>query len=253
MHNAKLMKKSMHSSGADLGKDEAGKPVDNTIYRGMIGSLLYLTASRPDIMYSVCLCARFQANLKESHLTAVKRIFRYLNGTKDFGLWYPCSNNFELVGYSDADFAGYKVDRKSTSGCCQFLGTSLICWHSKKQNSVALSTAEAEYIAAGACCSQLLWISQQLRDLGINYRGIPIKCDNTSAISITKNPVQHSRTKHIDVRHHFIRDHVEKGDIAIEFVSTELQLADIFTKPLAAERFNFIRHELGMLNKPAST
>ena len=149
----------------------------------------------------------------------------------------------------DADFAGYKVDMKSTSGCFQFLGSSLISWHSKKQNSVALSTAEAEYIAAGDCCSQVLWIAQQMRDLGIDFKGIPIKCDNTSAISITKNHVQHSRTKHIDVRHHFIRDHAEKGDICLEFVSTNLQLDDIFTKPLSEERFAALRLELGMLNK----
>ena len=116
-----------------------------------------------------------------------------------------------MIGFSDADYAGYKVDRKSTSASCQFLGNSLISWYSKKQNSVALSTAEAEYIAVGACWSQILWIAQQLRDLGIDLKGIPIKCDNTSAICITKNPVQHSRTKHIEVRHHFIRDHVERG------------------------------------------
>ncbi|XP_057545880.1 secreted RxLR effector protein 161-like, partial [Amaranthus tricolor] len=211
----------------------------------MIGSLLYLTASHPDIMFSVCLCARFQANPKESHLTAVKRIFRYLHGTKDFGLWYPSCGNFGLIGFSDADYAGYKVDRKSTSGSCQFLGNSLISWYSKKQNSVALSTAEAEYIAAGACCSHILWIAQQLRDLGIDLKGIPIKCDNTSAICITKNPVQHSRTKHIEVRHHFIRDHVEKGNISLSFIPTENQLADIFTKPLSVDRFAYIRMELG--------
>ena len=120
----------------------------------MMGSLLYLTASRPDIMFSVCMCVRFQADPKESHIVVVKRIFRYLNGTKDLGLWYPKKSNLSLCGYSDSDFAGYKVDRKSTSGCCQYLGSSLISWHSKKRNSVSLSAAEDEYIAAGACCSQ---------------------------------------------------------------------------------------------------
>jgi hypothetical protein len=135
--------------------------------RGMIGSLLYLTASRPDIMFCVCLCARFQSCPKESHLVAVKRIFRYLLGTIDLGLWYPKFTLLDLVRYSDADFAGCKIDRKSTSGTCHFLGHSLVSWFSKKQNSVALSTAEAEYIAAGSCCAQALYMKQQLEDLEI--------------------------------------------------------------------------------------
>ena len=145
-----------------LDQDINGKSVNQKTYRGRIGSLLYLTVSHLDIMFSVCLCARFQANPKESHLTVVKRIFKYLHGTKDFGLWYRSCGNFALIGVSDADYAGYKVDRKNTSRSCQFLGSSLISCYSKKQNSVALSTAEAEYIAAGACYSQILWIAQQL-------------------------------------------------------------------------------------------
>ena len=148
------------SSSTKLDKDERGKSVDIKLYRSMIGSLLYLTASRPDILFSVCLCARFQSNPKESHLVAVKRIFRYLLDTPTLGLWYPKGSTFDLIGYSDADFAGCKVDRKSTSGTCQFLGNMLVSWFSKKQNSVALSTAEAEYIAAGNCCAQILWIKQ---------------------------------------------------------------------------------------------
>jgi hypothetical protein len=122
----------------------------------MIGSLLYLCASRPDIMLSICMCARFQADPKEAHLTAVKRILRYLVYTPKFGLWYPRGSTLDLIGYSDADWAGCKINRKSTSGTCQFLGRSLVSWASKKQNSVALFTAEAEYIAAGHCCAQLL-------------------------------------------------------------------------------------------------
>ncbi|KAL4291224.1 hypothetical protein GQ457_14G005130 [Hibiscus cannabinus] len=177
------------------------------------GSLLYLTASRPDIMFSVCLCARFQANPKESHLKAVKRIFRYLLDTPSLGLWYPRDSTFDLHAYSDADYGGSKIDRKSTSGTCQFLGNMLISWFLKKQNSVALSTTEAEYISAGSCCAQVLWMKQQLLDYGIDVGTIPIKCDNTSAICLTKNPIDHSRTKHIEIRHHFIRDHVSKYDI----------------------------------------
>ena len=145
-------------SSIELDMDEKGKHVDQTKYRGMIGSLLYLTASKLDIMYSVCLCARFQACLKESHLNTVKSIFRYLKGTIDIGLWYPKSDNFELICYSDVDFGGCKIDRKNTSGTCHFLGHSLVSWHNKKQNSIALSTAEAEYLAAGLGCAQVLWM-----------------------------------------------------------------------------------------------
>ena len=140
-------------SSIKLDMDEKGKPVDQTKYKGKIGSLLYLTTSRPDIMYSVCLCARFKACPKGSHLNAVKRIFRYLKGTIDIGLWYPKSDNFELICYSDADFGSCKIDRKITSGTCHFLGHSLVSWHRKKQNLVALSTAEAEYIVVGLGCA----------------------------------------------------------------------------------------------------
>ena len=133
MEEAKTMKTPM-SSSIKLDKNEKSKSIDSTIYRSMIGSLLYLTASRPDIMYSVCLCDRFQSCPKESHLGVVKQILRYLKGTMYIGLWYPKSDNFELIGFSDADFAGCKVERKSTSGTCHFLGHSLVSWHSKKQN-----------------------------------------------------------------------------------------------------------------------
>jgi hypothetical protein len=124
----------------------------------------------------------------------------------------------------------------------------LVSWSSKKQNCVALSTAEAEYIAAGACCAQLLWMKQTLRDFGCEFNKIPLLCDNESAIKLTNNPVQHSRTKHIDIRHHFLRDHEAKGDIEISHVSTENQLADIFTKPLDETRFCTLRSELNILD-----
>ncbi|MCH82973.1 copia-type pol polyprotein [Trifolium medium] len=162
MQNAKEISTPM-STSCYLDKDEGGKSVDESKYRGMIGSLLYLTASRPDIMFSVCMCARFQANPKESHLSAVKRIMRYLIGTQKMGLWYPKGTDCTLVGYSDSDFAGCKMDRKSTSGTCHLLGNSLVSWHSKKQASVALSTTEAEYVAAAntlyASCSSTLLLN----------------------------------------------------------------------------------------------
>jgi len=245
MEESKSMKTPMHTS-CILGKDENGKKVDQTVYRGMIGSLLYLTASRPDIMFSVCLCARFQSDPKESHLTAVKRIFRYLVGTTNLSLMYKYTDSYKLTGYCDADYAGDRVERKSTSGGCHFLRRNLISWASKKQNSIALSTAEAKYISAASCCSQLLWVKYQLEDYSMFENHIPVLCDNTSAINLSKNPIQHSRAKHIEIRHHFIRDYVQKGVFNISFIDTMHQWADIFTKPLAEDRFVFIRSHLGM-------
>ena len=145
-----------------LDKDEAGSPVNDTKYRGMIGLLLYLNASRPDITFSVGLCERFQSCTKESHLKAVKRILRYLKGSVNLVLWYPSRDSFDLIGFADAVYAGYLLDQKSTSGMANFLGPCLVSWATRKQNSVALSIAEAEYVVAASCCAQLLWINQQL-------------------------------------------------------------------------------------------
>ncbi|KAJ9551856.1 hypothetical protein OSB04_015901 [Centaurea solstitialis] len=234
------------ASGTLIGADPKGKPVDQKTYRAIIGSLLYLTASRPDIMFATCFCARFQANPKESHMLATKRILRYLKGTPNRGLWYPKESGFELVAFSDADHGGCQLDRKSTSGHVQFLGDKLVSWGSKKQHCVSTSTTEAEYVAAASCCSQVLWMRTQLRDYDYHFNHIPIYCDSKSAIAITCNPVQHTRTKHIDIRYHFIKDHVEKGTIEIYFVNTEYQLADLFTKPLDEKRFNFLISKLGM-------
>jgi hypothetical protein len=247
MKDAKPIKTPMGTNG-HLDLDMGGKSVYQKVYRSMIGSLLYLCASRPDIMLFVCMCARFQADPKEVHLRAVKRIMRYLVYTPKFGLWYPKGSTFDLIGYSDADWAGCKIDRKSTSGTCQFLGRSLVSWASKKQNSVALSTAEAEYIAADHCCAQLLWMRQTLRVYGYKLSKVPLLCDNGSAIRMADNPAEHSRTKHIDIRYHFLRDHQQRGDIEIAYVSTKEQLADIFTKPLDEKTFSKLRNELIILD-----
>ena len=150
------------------------------------------------------MCAKYQAAPKESHLVAVKRIFRYLAHSSHFGLWYPKGSSFSLCGYTDSDWAGDKDDRKSTSGACQFLGRSLVCWSSKKQNCISLSTTESEYVAAASACTQLLWMRQTLKEYNVK---VPLLCDNESAIKIAYNPVQHTRTNHIEIRHHFIRDH----------------------------------------------
>jgi len=188
MENAKHMDTPM-STACYLDKDETGQSVDIKKYRGMIGSLLYLSASRPDIMFSVCMCVRFQANPKESHLSAVKRIMRYLLGTINIGLWYPKNSTCNLIWYSDSDFAGCKTDRRRTCGTYHFIGFVVVSWHSKKQNSVVLSTTEAEYIFVGSCCAQILWMKQQLSDYGIILDHIPIRCDNTSAINLSKSLV----------------------------------------------------------------
>ncbi|KAJ9542453.1 hypothetical protein OSB04_028959 [Centaurea solstitialis] len=234
-----------------LNADTSGKPVDQKTYRAIIGSLLYLTASRPDIVFSTGVCARFQCDPRDSHLSAVKRILRYLKGTPDFGLWYPKDSGFELIAYTDSDHAGCKLNRKSTSGACQFLGDKLVSWSSRKQNCISLSTAEAEYVAAACCCSQVLWMKTQLADFGYTMQRIPIYCDSKSAIQITANPVQHSRTKHIDIRYHFIKDHVEKGNVELYFVESDYQLADLFTKPFDEKRHFFLLSKLGMLDLPA--
>ncbi|GJT43879.1 retrovirus-related pol polyprotein from transposon TNT 1-94 [Tanacetum coccineum] len=197
-----------------LGPDLNGKAINETSYRGMIGSLMYLTANRPDIQFSTCLHARYQANPKESHLIVVKRIFRYLKGTPSIGLWYPKCLGFNLKGYSDSDYAGCNMDRKSTSGACHLLRGKLVCWSAKKQQSVAMSLAEAKYVVVAGCCANILWMKSQLTDYDIIYEKVPIFCDNT-------------------------------GDIELHFIPTKYQLTDIFTKPLDEPTFKRWIVELG--------
>ena len=187
------------SPNVKLTVDLLGKNVDSSLYRSMIGSLLYLTASRPDISYSVGVCAKYQANPKESHMTVLKRIIKYVKTTTEFGVWFSENTNDVLVKYSDADWARNVDDRKSTLGGYFYVDNNLVSWMSKKQNSISLSTVEAEYIVAGSCCTQLLWMQKLLHDYGICQEHLTIYYDNTSAINISKNPIQHSQTKHIEI------------------------------------------------------
>ncbi|GJR33364.1 putative ribonuclease H-like domain-containing protein [Tanacetum coccineum] len=187
-------------------KDEEAKAVDVHLYRSMIRSLMYLTTSRPDIMFVVCACTRFQVSPKMSHLHAVKRIFRYLKGKSKLGLWYPRDSPFDLEAFSDSDYARVSLDKKSTTGGCQFLGKRLISWQCKKQIIVADSTTKAEYVAAANCYGHVLWIQNQMLDYGFNFMNTKIYIDNESTICIVKNPVFHYKTKHIEIKHHFIRD-----------------------------------------------
>ncbi|GJV62625.1 retrovirus-related pol polyprotein from transposon TNT 1-94 [Tanacetum coccineum] len=201
-----------------LDEDLMGIPVDQTRFRGMVGSLMYLTASRPDLVFAVCMCARYQAKPTKKYFEAIKH----------------------------ADHVGCQYSRRSTSGSAQFLGDRLVSWSSKKQRSTAISTTEAEYIAMSGCCAQILWMRSQLKDYGFDFNKIPLYCDNKTAITLCCNNVQHSRSKDIDTRHHFIREQVENRVVELYVVETNYQLADILTKALPRERFEFLLPRLGM-------
>ncbi|GKE66063.1 hypothetical protein Tco_1520224 [Tanacetum coccineum] len=187
-----------------LDEDPLGILVNQTRFRSMVSSLMYLTASRPNLVFVVCMCARYNASPTKKHLKALKRVFRYLRGTINWGLWYLKDTAMALTAYADADHA------------------------------------EAEYISMSGCYAQILWMRSQLTDYGFAFNKIPLYYDNRSAIALCCNNVQHFRSKHIDIRHHFIREQVEKGVIELYFVSTDYQLADIFTKALPRERFEFL-------------
>ncbi|GJX41932.1 putative ribonuclease H-like domain-containing protein, partial [Tanacetum coccineum] len=184
---------------------------------------------------------------KTSHLNAVKRIFKYLKGKPNLGLWYPRDSPLDLEAFSDSDYGGSNLDRKSTTGGCQFLGQRLISWQCKKQTIVATSTTEAEYVAAAHCCGQVLWVQNQLLDYGFNFMNTKIHIDNESTICIVKNPVYHSKTKHIEIRHHFIRDCYEKKLISVEKIHTDLNVADLLTKPFDGPRFNYLVVSIGLV------
>nr|GEV21295.1 retrovirus-related Pol polyprotein from transposon TNT 1-94 [Tanacetum cinerariifolium] len=191
-----------------LDEDLSGISVEQTRFCSMVGSRMYLTASRPDLVFA--------------------------------GLWYPKDTAVTLTAYADADRAGCQDTKRSTSGSAQFLGDKLVSWSSKKYQSTAISTTEVEYIAMSRCCAQILWMRSQLTDYGFDFNKIPLYCDNHSAIALCCNNIQHTRSKHIDIRHHFIQDQVERGVVELYFVSTDYQLADIFTKALPRQRFEFI-------------
>nr|GEW40805.1 Gag-Pol polyprotein [Tanacetum cinerariifolium] len=218
-----------------LDLDQNGTPIDATKYRSMIGALMYLTSSGPDIVHATCLCARYQVKPTEKYLKEVKRIFCCLRGTVNTGLWYKKDYGFKLTGFSDVDYAGCKDTFKSTSGGAQFLSEKLVSWSSKRQDCTVLSTAKAEYVSLFACCAQVIWMRTQLTDYGFHFNKIPIYCNSKSAIAISCNPIQHSRTKHIVVCYHFIKEYVEKETIELYFVKTDYQLSDLFTKALPVD------------------
>ncbi|GJU11027.1 hypothetical protein Tco_1133423 [Tanacetum coccineum] len=212
----------------------------------MIGGLMYLTASRPDIAFATFVCTRYQARPTEKHLKEVKIIFWYLRQSINKGLRYSMDSGFNLIAYSDANLAGFLDNYKSTSRGLQFLRDNLVSWSSKKQDCTAMSTAEAECISLSACCAQAIWMRIQLLDYGYRYNKIPMYCDSKSAISISCNPVQNTHTKHINICYHFIKEHVEKGTIELYFVGAKYQLADLFTKAFPREMFEYLVHMICM-------
>ncbi|KAK2976159.1 hypothetical protein RJ640_001087 [Escallonia rubra] len=227
--------------------EDGTQSTDGRFFRSLVGGLIYLTHTRPDIAFSVGVVSRFMHNPTAHHLGAAKRILHYIAGTRDFGLWYSQVSNFRLVGFSDSDWAGCLDDRRSTSGSIFNLGSGAITWTSKRQATIALSSSEAEYIAATSSACQAVWLRKLLADLLQDQKGATeIFCDNASAIAMTKNPVYHGRSKHIDIRHNFIRELVANEVISLKFCSTNEQVADILTKSLPREKHVYFRSRLGV-------
>ena len=221
---------------------------DPNLYRSVVGSLVYLTISRPDIAYAVHIVSQFVSNPTTVHWAAVIRIIRYLQGTVYQSLLFPSTSSLELCAYSDADWAGDSTDRKSTTGFCVFLGDSLISWKSKKQQVVSRSSTEAEYRAMASTTSEIVWLRWLLADLGVCLSSpTPMYCDNKSAIQIAHNTVFHERTKHIEIDCHFTRHHVQHGTISLPFTPSSMQLADFFTKSHTIQRHRFFITKLSML------
>ncbi|KAK1433672.1 hypothetical protein QVD17_10587 [Tagetes erecta] len=223
---------------------------DPILFKQMVGCLMYITNTRPDIQYVVSLLSRFMSNPNETHVAAAKRVLRYLQGTLDYGIWYKNGGEGLLDIFTDSDFAGDSESRKSTSGYVFLWDKGAVSWSSKKQDIVALSSTEAEYVAAASCACQTMWIKEIMEELDLVFqRSMVIKCDNTSTIKLSKNTVFHGRCKHIGVRFHFLRDLVKNGFIELVHCRTTEQLADLFTKPLGRDTFQKFRARLGVCSK----
>ncbi|GLT61624.1 hypothetical protein SLA2020_343190 [Shorea laevis] len=213
----------------------------------MIGNLLYLSATEPDIMYSVSVLSRFMQSLSEIHLKGAKRILKYVKGTIDFGVMYSRSNEIKLLGFTDSDWVGSEDDMESTSGCCFSIGSGMISWCSRKQDAVAQSTAKSEYIAIANAANQAIWIRKVMRDLKhAQKEPTVILRDNKSTIAIVRNPVFHRRSRHIKVKYHSIREAEHDNEVQLIHYSSEEQIANIFTKGLQKSKFKLLREQVGM-------
>jgi Reverse transcriptase (RNA-dependent DNA polymerase)/GAG-pre-integrase domain/Integrase core domain/gag-polypeptide of LTR copia-type len=232
-----------------LGESKDQIPVNRERYQRLVGKLIYLSHTRPDIAYAVSLVSQFMHSPNEEHMEAVIRIIRYLKGTPGKGIQFTKNENLKLTGYTDADWGGNIVDRRSTSGYFTFVGGNLVTWRSKKQGSVALSSAEAELVAVVKGICELLWLKKLMCEIGFEQgEEMDLYCDNKAAIDMCRNPIQHDRTKHIGINRHHIRDHIEKGNIRLLHVSTKEQFADILTKAVPRSVFNCTLVKLGMVD-----
>ena len=230
-----------------LQKDDGSEPADERVYRSLIGCLMYLTATRPDIMFPVSVLSRFLDCASKLHKVAAKRVLRYLKGTLSYGIKFCKVQEFKLQGYSDNDWAGSMDDMKSTSGYCFTFGSACFSWSSKKQEIVAQSTAEAEFIAATAAVNQALWLKKLMDDLHLKQEeGIEVFVDNQATLAISHNPVFHGKTKHFKIKYYFLREVQKAGKVKLVYCSSEEQLADIFTKSFNVSRFEVLRAKLGM-------
>ncbi|GKB50932.1 ribonuclease H-like domain-containing protein [Tanacetum coccineum] len=234
---------------------DGGTPVvDPTLYRSLAGSLQYLTFTRPDITYAVQQVCLYMHDPREPHFSALKRILRYVQGTLDYGLQLFSSTTDSLIAYSDADWAGCPTTRRSTSGYCVFLGNNLLSWSSKRQPTLSRSSAEAEYRGVANAVAETCWIRNLLRELHTPLSSATIVyCDNVSAVYLSSNPVQHQRTKHIEIDIHFVRDLVATGQVRVLHVPSRFQYADIFTKGLPSALFEEFRTSLSVRCPPAPT
>ncbi|KAD5317079.1 hypothetical protein E3N88_17025 [Mikania micrantha] len=236
------------SPGDRLIVDDGGQDIDGYRFRSLVGGLIYVTHSRPDIAFAVSILSRFMHCPSHHHFGAGKRILRYLAGTIGYGLWYGNGYDVELTGYTDSDWAGSSEDMKSVSANVFSIGSGAISWSSKKQPVVALSTTEAEYISAAVGACQAVWLRKMLRELCCEQKdATPIFCDNRSAIFLTKNQAFHSRTKHINIKFHYIRSLTESKEVLLEPCDTNEQIADILTKALGEEKFSYFRAKMGVV------
>ena len=227
------------------------KDVDPTLYQQLIGSLMYLVNTKPDICYAVNTLSQFMVEPKRAHWAAAQHILRYLQGTVDYGLLYTKGKDIKLSGFTDADSAGSSVDRKSTSGYYFNIRSGMTSWCSSKQKFVALSSSEAKHMAASTASCEAIWLRKLLVNLfRRNMEATRIMCDNQSCIKLSENPVFHDRSKHIDIRCHFVRDCVQRGAVQLSYTPTREQVADILTKALGRTKFDYFREKMGMVKNP---